>query len=32
LSAFGRSYFGGYSGYAQEYLYHFERTQRQNAT
>jgi N-glycosylase/DNA lyase len=28
LSAFGRSYFGRYAGYAQEYLYHFERTQR----
>ena len=32
LNAFGRSYFGRYAGYAQEYLYHFERTQRQNAT
>jgi N-glycosylase/DNA lyase len=32
LNAFGRSYFGQYAGYAQEYLYHFERTQRQNAT
>ena len=28
LNAFGRSYFGAYAGYAQEYLYHFERTQR----
>ncbi|MGA3290736.1 MAG: DNA glycosylase [Candidatus Bathyarchaeia archaeon] len=28
LSAFGRSYFGDYAGYAQEYLYHYERTQR----
>jgi len=28
LNAFGRSYFGVYAGYAQEYLYHFERTQR----
>ncbi len=28
LSAFGRSYFGRYAGYAQEYLYHYERTQR----
>jgi N-glycosylase/DNA lyase len=28
LNAFGRSYFGKYAGYAQEYLYHFERTQR----
>jgi N-glycosylase/DNA lyase len=27
LSAFGRSYFGRYAGYAQEYLYHYERTQ-----
>ncbi len=27
LNAFGRSYFGGYAGYAQEYLYHYERTQ-----
>lgn len=26
LSLFGRSYFGVYAGYAQEYLYHFERT------
>jgi N-glycosylase/DNA lyase len=28
LSLFGREYFGGYAGYAQEYLYHYERTQR----
>ena len=28
LNAFGRSYFGRYAGYAQEYLYHYERTQR----
>jgi N-glycosylase/DNA lyase len=28
LNAFGRTYFGLYAGYAQEYLYHFERTQR----
>jgi N-glycosylase/DNA lyase len=28
LNAFGRSYFGEYAGYAQEYLYHYERTQR----
>jgi N-glycosylase/DNA lyase len=28
LNAFGRSYFGQYAGYAQEYLYHYERTQR----
>jgi N-glycosylase/DNA lyase len=26
LNAFGRIYFGGYAGYAQEYLYHHERT------
>ena len=25
LSEFGRSYFGEYAGYAQEYLYHYER-------
>ncbi len=25
LNSFGRSYFGEYAGYAQEYLYHFER-------
>jgi N-glycosylase/DNA lyase len=25
LNAFGRDYFGRYAGYAQEYLYHFER-------
>ena len=25
---FGRSYFGQYAGYAQEYLFHYERTQR----
>ncbi|MEM3551022.1 MAG: DNA glycosylase [Candidatus Bathyarchaeia archaeon] len=25
LSLFGRKYFGKYAGYAQEYLYHFER-------
>jgi N-glycosylase/DNA lyase len=28
LNAFGRGYFGKYAGYAQEYLYHYERTQR----
>jgi len=28
LSLFGRRYFGEYAGYAQEYLYHYERTQR----
>ncbi len=27
LNAFGRSYFGQYAGYAQEYLFHYERTQ-----
>ncbi len=26
LNSFGRSYFGEYAGYAQEYLYHWERT------
>ena len=26
LNGFGRSYFGKYAGYAQEYLYHYERT------
>jgi N-glycosylase/DNA lyase len=25
LNSFGRSYFGDYAGYAQEYLYHYER-------
>jgi N-glycosylase/DNA lyase len=25
LNAFGRAYFGEYAGYAQEYLYHYER-------
>jgi N-glycosylase/DNA lyase len=25
LSRFGREYFGDYAGYAQEYLYHYER-------
>ncbi len=28
ISEFARSYFGQYAGYAQEYLFHFERTQR----
>ena len=28
LNAFGRNYFGRYAGYAQEYLFHYERTQR----
>lgn len=27
LSLFGQTYFGNYAGYAQEYLYHHERTQ-----
>ena len=26
LNAFGRDYFGRYAGYAQEYLYHYERS------
>ncbi len=28
LNEWGRSYFGKYAGYAQEYLFHYERTQR----
>ncbi len=28
IGDFARSYFGWYAGYAQEYLFHFERTQR----
>jgi N-glycosylase/DNA lyase len=28
VNAFGRDYFGQYAGYAQEYLFHYERTQR----
>lgn len=28
LSSFGRKYFGSYAGYAQEYLYHYERMHR----
>lgn len=28
LNEFGRDYFGQYAGYAQEYLYHHERTER----
>jgi N-glycosylase/DNA lyase len=28
IGAFARDYFGAYAGYAQEYLYHYERTQR----
>jgi N-glycosylase/DNA lyase len=27
IGDFARSYFGRYAGYAQEYLYHYERTQ-----
>ncbi|MEM3458745.1 MAG: DNA glycosylase [Candidatus Bathyarchaeia archaeon] len=29
MSLFGRKYFGEYAGYAQEYLYHYERMQHQ---
>jgi len=28
LNSFGRSYFGKYAGYAQEYMFHYERTKR----
>jgi N-glycosylase/DNA lyase len=28
IRAFAQGYFDGYAGYAQEYLYHYERTQR----
>ena len=28
IGDFARTYFGAYAGYAQEYLYHYERTQR----
>ena len=28
VNVFGRDYFGQYAGYAQEYLFHYERTQR----
>ena len=28
IDDFARSYFGAYAGYAQEYLFHYERTQR----
>ncbi len=28
IGSFARTYFGRYAGYAQEYLYHYERTQR----
>ena len=27
INAFGRKYFGDYAGYAQEYLYHYERSE-----
>jgi N-glycosylase/DNA lyase len=30
VNLFGRRYFGHYAGYAQEYLYHYERTQKLN--
>ena len=29
IDSFGRKYFGNYAGYAQEYLFHFLRTQQQ---
>ena len=29
IASFGREYFGNYAGYAQEYLFHFLRTQQQ---
>ncbi|MEM3770518.1 MAG: DNA glycosylase [Candidatus Bathyarchaeia archaeon] len=32
LSSFGRSYFGVYAGYAQEYLFHFERVTARQTT
>jgi N-glycosylase/DNA lyase len=32
LNDFGRNYFGKYAGYAQEYLYHYERTISQKVT
>ena len=28
IGDFARNYFGAYAGYAQEYLFHYERTQR----
>jgi N-glycosylase/DNA lyase len=31
LNMFGREYFGRHAGYAQEYLYHYERTRRRRA-
>ena len=30
IGSFGREYFGNYAGYAQEYLFHFLRTQQQH--
>jgi N-glycosylase/DNA lyase len=30
LNLFGREYFGKYAGYAQEYLYHYERTENRS--
>ena len=30
MNAFGREYFGKYAGYAQEYLYHYERIRRRS--
>jgi len=30
IASFGREYFGNYAGYAQEYLFHFLRTQQQH--
>ena len=30
LNGFGRTYFGEFAGYAQEYLYHYERVNRQS--
>jgi N-glycosylase/DNA lyase len=29
IASFAREYFGSYAGYAQEYLFHFMRTQQQ---
>jgi len=31
LSLFGRNYFGKYAGYAQEYLYHYERIKNRSS-
>jgi N-glycosylase/DNA lyase len=28
IRQFGREYFGKYAGYAQEYIYHYARSQR----